>query len=414
MRYLPFVTLLASLVAALPAPAEVGDDARLVDVSPSKLDARSVNMCSKIPVVFIVPILKALKATPFCSDFLHITPVRKTVTSVKGTVTSYTSTSTQINTENILTTQLFYETSDITTTTGTTYVPVTDIQSTTITAVLSTSTVTQTTVDSFVNVPTPTKTRTVTSIVFAHYVNKRDVEKRHIPVPSMLVKSASADISAACSCLGLPTPTITTTVTTTSTVYTVASTQSVSTVIQTSDVTTTITNYINVIDVETTTITVDQTSTVPSIAVTTIVVHATSTITPVASTVTSVVSTTVTTDPCDPTNGIKYLDEVYNSRGIFHTGYDVNKSVVSFGQIPLVECCRRCFATPGCVVGSTLIGGYGCYVLVNAITPVVGQSATCPSGLDYIDVFTGPSIGLPTVATQNGVFVLGPCYGTSS
>ncbi|KAK6541329.1 hypothetical protein TWF694_007148 [Orbilia ellipsospora] len=398
MHYLPLVSLLAASVVALPSPAQ--------------LDNRSANICSKAPVNIIAAVLKALKATSFCSDFLHITPVTKTVSAVRGTVTSYTSTSTQINYEDVTTSRLFFETSDITTTTGTTYVPVTDIRSTTITAVLSTSTSVQVTTN-VVTAATPTVTRTVTSTIYSHYVNKkRDLEERHIPIPSQLIKSASADISNGCSCLGLPTPTVTTTVYGTSTVHAVSSTQSVSTRTQTSDVTTVITNYINVIDVESSTITLDQTSTIPSIAVTTITSFVTSTVTPAATTATTVVTTTVTTDPCDPVNGIKYADEVYNYNGIFHTGYDQTKSIITFGQIPLSDCCRQCFQTPGCAVASTLIGGYGCYVLVNKIAPQVGTSATCPSGLDYIDVFTGPSTGLPVA--EDGTFVLGPCYGKTS
>ncbi|KAF3915753.1 hypothetical protein ABW20_dc0102674 [Dactylellina cionopaga] len=398
MRYLPWVTFLVASATAFPAP--------------SQLDARSTNVCSKAPINIIAAVLKALKATSFCSDFLHITPATKTVSAVKGTVTSYTSTSTQINYESVITSRVFFTTSDITTTTGTTYVPVTDIHSTTITAVLSTSTLVQTTTD-IVTAATPTVTRKVTSTVYSHYTNKkRDLEKRRIPIPSQLIKSASADISNGCSCLGLPTPTVITTVYGTSTVYAVASTQSVSTITQTSDVTTVITNYINVIDVESSTITVDQTSTIPSIAVTTTISHVTSTVTPPATTTTTVVSTTVNTDPCDPTNGIKFADEVYNFNGIFHSGYDQAKSIITFGQITLSDCCRQCYQTPGCAVASMLIGGSGCYVLVNAIKPVVGSSATCPAGLDYIDVFTGPSTGLP--AAQDGTFVPGPCYGTTS
>lgn len=82
--------------------------------------------------------------------------------------------------------------------------------------------------------------------------------------------------------------------------------------------------------------------------------------------------------------------------------------MISFGQIPLSDCCRRCFQTPGCAVATTLIGAYGCYVLVNAVTPLLGQSATCPTGLDFIDIFTGRSTGLP--AAQDGSFVVGPCF----
>jgi hypothetical protein len=111
---------------------------------------------------------------------------------------------------------------------------------------------------------------------------------------------------------------------------------------------------------------------------------------------------------CDPTNGIQYLNDVYNFNGIFHTGYDESKSIITFGQIPLSDCCKQCFQTPGCVLASSLIGGYGCYVLVNAIQPVVGANAYCPAGLDVIDSFYGAQKGEPI--EENGGFVLGPCF----
>ncbi len=111
---------------------------------------------------------------------------------------------------------------------------------------------------------------------------------------------------------------------------------------------------------------------------------------------------------CDPTTGTKWSDEIYNFNGIFHAGYDQALSTYTFGNIALSDCCRSCFQTPGCAVASMLDGGSGCLLLVNAVTPELGQSATCPSGLDYIDTFTGPSQGLP--AAQDGTFVVGPCF----
>ncbi|KAF3939574.1 hypothetical protein ABW19_dt0201026 [Dactylella cylindrospora] len=268
--HLAFLSSIGLLVAGSPLVWSSALPTVLIDHSPpssfeiSPLQERDIPVCSAIKA--FVSLLKANKATPFCSEFLNIQTVSIPFTETTQAYTTSTST--------------------IETTVTTTVAAATEVlslQETRVVLTLPTTVVTSTIPAQYLSTiyvtPTPvvvTSTQYYTSTA----VKARDVEldERGVNIPLFLRGFAGSAISKGCSCLDIPTPSVT---------FTATATQSHTIQTQITEIKTN-THYVTV--TTRTTATVPATSYAPVTALTTSTSTVFTTSTLPASTITSTFS----------------------------------------------------------------------------------------------------------------------------